>query len=203
MEYPEVQCHVQTDNCPGDLISIGPGQFTCLRVLNVEPGQAVVLQGVNFISVDAKVRLAAQAPGTMTREVDTFVLGDIDTPLTEVINGETVKINDCRVHDRLTFQVPSDLPPGIYSFQVVVPNVSGIPILGDPILSLSYNLRVVPPSTARFEISSELLRCRDETGKYDLGLGEDEVRVVVLAYPAMGDMLELNFRPGPTSRFQI
>jgi len=77
--------------------------------------------------------------------------------------------------------VPDDLPPGIYSVQVAVPNVSGIPALGDPILSNFQFVRVVLPPTARFEISGETLRCREETSP--ALFGSDEVRVHVLAVP--------------------
>ena len=59
------------------------------------------------------------------RDVDALRVGDVDTPVTEVVNGKTVLINDCRVHDRLTFQVPIDLAPEIYQIQVVVPNITG------------------------------------------------------------------------------
>lgn len=174
---PKLNCEVLNGNCSGNFLSDG----TCLRVPEVQTGQAVVLQGVNFISTDAIVRLAAQAPGTATREVETHVVGDTDTPLTEDINGVSQTIRDCRVHDRLTFRVPDDLPPGIYTVQLAIPNVSGIPVLGDPILSNFQYLQVIPPSTARFQIASETLVAREETSP--TFFGSDEVRVRVRAYP--------------------
>lgn len=109
------------------------------------------------------------------------MVGDIDTPLTEVVNGVSQPIRDCRVHDRLTFRVPDDLPPGIYTVQVAVPNVSGIPVLGNPILSNFQFVEVVPPNTARFAIASETLTAREETSP--AFFGSDEVRVRVRAYP--------------------
>jgi hypothetical protein len=174
---PQLNCHVLTDDCPGNFLS----DRTCLRVPEVETGQAVVLEGVNFISVDATVRLAAKEPGTVTRDVDAHVVGDIDTPLNEVVDGETVPIRDCRVRDRLTFRVPDDLAPGVYSVQVAMPNVSGIPVLGDPILSNVQYINVLPPATARFQIASETLHARQET--WPASFGSDEVRVRVSAFP--------------------
>jgi hypothetical protein len=141
---------------------------------------------VNFISVDATVRLTAQPPGTATREVAAHVVGDIATPLTEVVNGVTVPIRDSRVRDRIVFRVPDDLPPGVYAFQVAVPNVSGIPALGDPIVSNPQYLRVVPPATARFQIASELLNAREETSP--ASFGSDEVSIRILAVPLLADL---------------
>lgn len=182
---PQLNCEVLKGNCPGNFLH----DTTCLRVPDVRTGDAVVLEGMNFISVDSKVRLTAQPPGTVTREVDAFVVGDIDTPLTEVIDGETRVIRDCRVHDRITFVVPADLPPGVYSVQVAVPNVSGFPTLGDPIVSNSQFIRVAPPPTARFRIASETLTAREETSP--ARFGSDEVRVRVRAYPVIATLTDL------------
>jgi hypothetical protein len=181
----QLNCEVLKGDCPGNFLADG----TCLRVPDVENGQAVVLEGVNFISVDAKVRLTAQAPGTVTRDVDSHVFGDLDTPLTEIVDGETRTINDCRVHDRLTFRVPDDLPPGIYSVQIVMPNVTGIPGLGDPILSNTEFIQVLPPSNARFQIASERLIAHRETAP--ARFGSDEVRVRVSAFPISATLTEL------------
>jgi hypothetical protein len=185
---PQLSCEVQTSNCPGNFLSDGTN-VTCLRVPEVKTGDAVVLQGVNFISVDATVRLTAQPPGTVTREVDAHVVGDIETPRTEVVNGVSQLIRDCRVHDRLSFRVPDDLPPGIYAVQIVLPNVSGIPELGDPIVSNQQFVRVVPPDTARFQITSETLTARKETSP--AFFGSDEVRVRVRAYPITASLTDL------------
>ena len=59
----------------------------CLRVQEVEAGQAVLLEGMNFSSVDTKVRLTDVATFTMVREVDAQVCGDDETPLTEMSSG--------------------------------------------------------------------------------------------------------------------
>jgi hypothetical protein len=100
-----------------------------------------------------------------------------------------VPIRDARVHDRLTFRVPDDLPPGGYAIQIVMPNVSGIPELGDPILSNLQFLQVVPPDTARFTITSETLTAIEETSP--AFFGSDEVRVRVRAYPVTASLTEL------------
>lgn len=144
---------------------------------------------MNYISVDAKVRLTAQPNGNPTREVDAHVVGDVDTPLTEKVGGATVSIRDARVHDRLTFRVPGDLPPAVYAVQIVLPNVSGIPELGDPIVSNTQFVRVVPAESARFTITSEALVAREETSP--AFFGSDEVRVRVRAYPVTFGLTEL------------
>ena len=151
----QTTCQVQTGTCPGNFLN--DVARTCLVVPEVSAGEAVVLEGVNFISVDAKVRLMSQPDSAIVREVDSHVFGDLDTQLKEVVDGQEVLIRDCRVHDRLTFVVPDDLPPLVFSVQIVMPNASGIPELGDPIVSNSQFIRVCAPATARFRISSETL----------------------------------------------
>lgn len=173
----QLSCVVQSSNCPGEITSGG----ACLRVQEVETGASVTLSGVNYISTDARVRIEARAPLELVREVDAFVLGDLDTPLTEVVDGETVTIRDCRVHDRITFKVPDDLPSGVYGVTVLVPNVSSFPNLGDPLVSNQVFIGVVPPASARFSIASEELIARAETSP--ASFGSDEVRVRVRAYP--------------------
>jgi hypothetical protein len=180
-EEVKINCEVQRNNCPGNFLSDG----TCLRVLEVEAGDGVTLEGVNFISTDAKVLLTALAPGSANAEVEVHLFGDLDTPLNEVVNGETKLIRDCRVHDRLTFQVPNELPPGIYTIQLVMPNVSGIPVLGDRIFSNTEFINVIPPSSARFQIVAERLVARQETSP--AWFGSDEAGVHVIAVPLLAD----------------
>lgn len=182
---PQLNCEIQKGNCPGNFLE----DTTCLRVPDVRAGDGVVIDGVNFISIDSKVRLTGQAPSTVSREVDASVFGDVDTPLTEVVDGETRTIRDCRVHDRITFVVPADLPPGFYSVQVAVPNVSGFPVFGDTIVSNPQFIRVVPPPTSRFRIASETLIARQETSP--ASFGSDEVRVRVRAYPIIASLTNL------------
>jgi len=178
---PKLVCEVQTTNCPGtDLGGL------CLRVQEVEAGHAVLLEGVNFSSVDTKVRLTDVATFTIVRNVDAQVCGDDETPRTEIINGTEVLITDCRVHDRLTFRVPPDLPPGLYELQVLVPNVAGIPGWGDTLFSDGQRITVVLPSTARFQIASETLHCIDETSP--AFFGSDEVGLKILAVALFPDL---------------
>ena len=179
---PKQICEVQTTNCPGhDLGGL------CLRVQEVEAGQAVVLEGVNFSSVDTKVRLTSVADPTTVREVDAHVCGDEETPLTETVDGTERLITDSRVHDRLTFRLPDDLPIGLHDLQVLVPNVSAVPGWG-PVLSSDglRSLTVVPPSTARFQIASETLHAREETSPESIG--SDEVGIRILAVPLFPDL---------------
>ena len=184
---PQTTCQVQTGTCPGNFLN--DEARTCLVVPEVSAGDAVVLEGVNFISVDAKVRLVSQPDGAIVREVDSHVFGDLDTQLKEVVDGQEVLIRDCRVHDRLTFVVPNDLPPLVFSVQIVMPNASGIPELGDPIVSNSQFIRVCAPATARFRISSETLTAKAETSP--ASFGSDEVRVRVRSYPIIANLNEL------------
>lgn len=177
---PQVVCQVRTADCPGHQLT-----GACARVLDIASGDSVVLEGVNYFSVDAKVRFSDRHSGTPLRDVDAHVRGDVDTPVTEVVDGATVLLNDCRVHDRLTFRVPDDLAPGVYQIQVVVPNVTGIAALGAEIASHSEFINVVPPSTARFRIVSETIRARRETSPQSLG--SDEVGLRTLAFPLFAD----------------
>jgi hypothetical protein len=176
----QVVCQLQTSNCPGNTLA-----NACARVPDVVAGGGVVLSGVNYFSTDAKVRLVARAPGTATRDVDAHVFGDIDTPVTEVVEGQTRLVNDCRVHDRISFQVPDDLPPAIYEMRVIVPNVTGIAAFGDHLESNSEFINVTPSPTARFQISTETLHCREETSPG--WLGSDEVGLNIVAVALLED----------------
>ncbi len=62
---PKLVCEVQTTDCPGGSVS-----GACLRVQEIEAGKAVLLEGVNFSSVDTKVRLTDVATFTIVREID-------------------------------------------------------------------------------------------------------------------------------------
>lgn len=184
---PQTTCQVQTGTCPGNFLN--DAAQTCLAVPDVAAGEAVVLEGVNFISVDGKVRLTSQPDSAIVREVDAHVVGDLTTPLNEVVDGQTLLIRDCRVHDRLTFVVPADLPPLVYAVQVVMPNTTGIAQLGDPIVSNNQFIRVCAPPTARFRIFSETLTAKEETSP--ASFGSDEVRVRVRSYPIIANLDEL------------
>ena len=185
---PSVDCHVRTTDCPGNLLTLSGGDTVCLRVPDVAQGDGVVLEGVNYFSVDAKVRFTDRQTGTAVRDVDAHVWGDVDTRVTEVINGQTSLINDCRVHDRLTFNVPDDLAPAIYQIQVVVPNITGISAFGTELVSNAEFINVIVPSTARFQVVTESINARQETSPD--WLGSDEVGLHTMAFP-----MDLNFQP--------
>ena len=179
---PRQVCDVVAVDCPGNTLG-----GACQRVLEIEAGQGVVLEGVNFSSVDATVRIAARdTPQTVLREVPAQVCGDDETPLTERIQEQDRLILDCRVHDRLTFQIPADLAPGVYALQVAVPNVSTFPGHGPVLLSNLEFISVATPSTARFEIRSETLFARAETSP--ASFGSDEVGIRILAVPLFPDL---------------
>jgi hypothetical protein len=178
---PKLVCEIQTTDCPGS--STGSA---CLRVQEIEAGTAVLLEGMNFCSVDTKVRITDVATFSIVREVDALVCGDTDTPRTEVVNGTEVLITDCRVHDRLTFRVPDDVPPGLYEFVVMVPNVGPVPGWGDTLFTNGERITVLPSSAARYQIASETLICRNETGS--TSIGSDEVGIRILAVPLFLDL---------------
>jgi hypothetical protein len=175
---PKQVCEVQRDNCPDDKIGT-----VCLRVQEVEAGGTVLLEGVNFSSVDTKVRVS-DLSGNIVRDVDAHVCGDNETPLMEVVNGTNVLITDCRVHDQLTFRMPEDLPSGRYQLIVLVPNA--VPGWGPLLSSDGVLIDVVPSSTARFQIASETLHCHDET--WSTSFGSDEVGIKILAVPLFFDL---------------
>lgn len=178
---PQVICQVRTGNCVG-----GATAGVCLRLPTVAAGDGVILRGVNFFSVDAKVRLTARAPGTTTIDLDAFVLGDLETPVTETVGGQQRLINDCRVQDLIGVTLPTDLPPALYDIQVVVPNITGIPAFGQRLVSNSAPIEVTPPSTARFQITAEKLVCRQETSP--ARFGSDEVGLRFIAVPLLPDL---------------
>lgn len=170
---PNVICQPRTTDCPGN--SLGP---VCARVVDVSQGDGVVLEGVNYFSVDAKVQISEKITGNLVTEVEAFVRGDIDTPRVDE-NGQL--INDCRVHDRLNFQVPEDLLPGIYQIRVAVPNTTGFPQFDPVLLSNREFINVLPPPTARFQIVAERIIAREETSP--AWFGSDEVGLQTLAFP--------------------
>jgi hypothetical protein len=177
----QVTCTPKVGNCPGQQLTDG----TCLRVQEVDAGASVLLEGVNFFSVDARVRLRLKDSSDAPIEVDAHVCGDQDTPVTEVVNGNTVLIADCRVHDRLTFRVPPDLAPGVYEISVVVPNITGIANLGTEIVSTPEYICVMPAATARFRIEGDEMHCSRET--WPAGFGSDEVAIRFLTHGVFAD----------------
>lgn len=178
---PRQVCEVQTSECPGP----SNGEV-CLRVQEIEAGRAVLLEGVNFSSVETRVRITDVATFSIVRDVDAHVCGDDETPLTETLDGVEVPILDCRVHDRLVFRLPDDLPPGFYDFQVMVPNVGGDPGWGPTLFSNGQRISVIPAETARFQITSESLHAHAETSP--ASLGSDEVGIKILAAALFPDL---------------
>jgi hypothetical protein len=178
---PQVVCKVRTADCPGNVLQAA----VCARVPEVASGDSVVLEGVNFFSVDTFVRLTDRQTGTIVRDVQAHVWGDVNTPVTEIIDNETVLVNDCRVQDRLTFSVPADLPAGTYFIQVFVPNVTGLPVFGQFLNSDGEFLQVLPPPTARFQVVTERITARQETSPG--WIGSDEVGLHAISFALLGD----------------
>lgn len=183
----QVNCSVQIGNCPGHPAPDG----TCFRVLEVPAGQSVMLEGVNYFSVDATVHIRPKDSSAVHRVVDAHVCGDQDTPLTEEVAGETRLIADCRVHDRLTFRLPDDLAPGVYEFHVAVPNITGIATFGAFLFSATEYLAVTPPLTARFRIEAQRLVAHRETSPAWFGSDEIGIRFLTAGLKADGTWCQI------------
>jgi hypothetical protein len=138
------------------------------------------------------VRFYDTETGDAVRDVDTHVWGDTDTPVLDV-NNDNALINDCRVHDRLTFQVPEDLAPATYRICVVVPNITGIVAFGAELTSNTEYLNVIPPATARFQIVTERIGARQETSPD--WAGSDEVGLRTLAAAFGLDFMPIDLAP--------
>ncbi|MFN8543663.1 MAG: hypothetical protein U0807_05590 [Candidatus Binatia bacterium] len=151
-------------DCPGRAMRNGV-EFLCLAVPRVRAGSAVVLGGFNFASTGATVTLTPKGGG-VSRSVDAAVCGD-STPHLE-------SAADCTVHDHLTFTVP-DVPEGIYRIRVVVP--------GADRPSAEEYIWVLPPTATRYGISTEKVRCIEETD----GPGDDEVGIRFRSVPILSD----------------
>lgn len=178
---PQVVCQIRANNCPGNMIQ----GAACARVVEVAAGDSLTLQGVNYFSTATKVRVTDRETGQTIRDIEAHVWGDVDTPVTEVVDGRTVLINDCRVQDRLTFVVPQDFAPGTYQIQVFVPNITGKPELGEFLNSDGEFIQVVLPPTARFQVVTEKILARRETAP--AFLGSDEVGLQTLSFPLFAD----------------
>ncbi|MGH0461588.1 hypothetical protein [Bacillus cereus] len=177
-------CEIQPPPCPGNSIIPGLGQPPiCLRVPDVSPGTAVKLQGVNFIDVNGQVRITSKSGAVAPRLVDAHVWGDVTTPVTEIVDGQVRIINDCRVKDVITFKVPEDLIPGIYSIEVIIQNNTGVGLPGQQVSEKQY-INILPPPTATFQVSSVRLDIPEETS----GPGSDEVGIRVLSIPISNDL---------------
>jgi hypothetical protein len=185
-DHVEVVCTTRTDNCPGHT-----REDTCFRVFDAQAGDSLIVQGVNYFSTAATIELTGRPPLTVVREVPTFVCGDAITPVSETVGGQTVLINDCRVQDKLRFTVPLDIPPGLYEFNVKVPNITGIASLGPHLTSNREFLRVNVPPEARFRIAAETLFAKEETSPKSFGSDEIGLFFLTTGLHADGSFTEL------------
>jgi hypothetical protein len=184
-----LNCQPQTQNCVGNQV-----EGVCLTVPNVLPGDAVLLQGFNYFSVEAQVLLTAKAPGTISRNIDCHVCGDLETGLTEIVDGTERIIMDSRVKDQLLFTIPTDLPEGDYSVKVIMP-LEGDEIISNP----DEFIRVLSPNNTTFQIASEELKAIKETSTGWLGSDEVGIKILVTAINSdgtIGDLASYPFRFG-------
>jgi hypothetical protein len=190
-------CKIQRQPCDGHGID-----NVCLRVLEVQSGTSVTLTGVNFFNLDAKIHIRKKGSSAGFKKLKAFVYGDITTPVYKTVNGTRKLINDKRVSDKIFFTIPPDTAPGIFEFFVFFPNNSGVTGhgIGDEFSSNIQYIEVIPPTTARFQIASESLWAKDETGTQDW-TGSDEVGIKINAVPlftdlTMGSMQQHQYRFG-------
>ncbi|MEO0600189.1 MAG: hypothetical protein AAF211_02065, partial [Myxococcota bacterium] len=166
----------------------GPGQGgACLHVPAVRRGETVVLEGTGFFSTDARVRLTGNWPSTWLSEVDAHVCGDTE--------AATDSPNDCaHITDRLTFEVPDELPVGRYWVAVVLDNDVGDPeFTRDTYASSSgVMIEVLAPEDATFQLVAETLDCVDETNPDWLGSDELGGRIVVVTVSEDGTIGDLS-----------
>ena len=193
----KLDCKMKKPPCDG--YPIGD---VCLRVQEIQSGTSVTITGVNFFDINSKIWIRRKGSSSNFKKLKAFVYGDILTPVKRTVNGKRRLIADSRVKDKIFFSIPINTTPGIYEFKVAVPNSSGFSGrgFGDILFSNIQYIEIIAPSTARFQIASERLWARDETGSYDF-TGSDEVGIKINAIPffadlRMGTMQQQSFRFG-------
>ncbi len=170
-EYPVTQVEVSTIN--GLPASSGnPANTPVTYRPEIHAGDAVHMVGYNFYDVGATVSMYNTTLSMALPPVPTHVFGDVETPLTEIIDGAEVKINDSRAKDQLVFRVPPSALPGLYQFHINVPNSLGLPA-GEHFVSGFYFLEVLPSNSTTYQITAEQLVAVKETSP--AGAGSDEV----------------------------
>lgn len=183
-------CKTQKTPCDGYSID-----RVCLKVPQFQAGTSVTLTGMNYFNIEAKVELKLQNAPTQPIAINAFVYGDTTTPKYETKRGKQLLIADSRVQDKIFFTVPENTPSGIYEIKIAIPNNSGLsgPGIFDTMYSIPQYIEVVPPNTSRFNIASERLYCRDETGRFDW-TGSDKVGLQFTAIPILSDLSIGNFQ---------
>ncbi|HEX5732779.1 MAG TPA: hypothetical protein VF131_08095 [Blastocatellia bacterium] len=180
--------------CPGNSVQVGGGMNQCLRVTAVVPGNAVTLQGFNFISPDITVRITGVNPVRPTTELITHVFGDLKTPQKTTVGGVETFIADGSVNDIITFKIPEGFDRGVYSIQLVVPPV---PELGtSELTSAPQFIEVLPDPRSVYQITAETLHPIEETACSLFGINcpsaaSDEVGLRFIA-----QRIELDATPG-------
>lgn len=158
----------------------------CLKVAETRLGETVEIIGFNFFSKSCRVRIASTAPNGWKGEVEAKVHGDAVTQA-DIVDG--------RVQDRLTFEIPPDLPQnlvGDYSITVLVPNDISYTFSGETVSNPAYEnstntflsniayLRVRPSGNEQYNIYLWKGKCYRET---DGEWGSDEI--AISAFPVM------------------
>lgn len=187
----QVNCSILTSNCPGYEY-----EGLCLKVPEVAAGSAILVEGVNFYDVDAKVAIYLKNTGDIVRMVDAHICGDQETPVTENVGGTEQYIADSRVKDLLTFKVPEDLPVGIYYFVVQVPNSLNVVGYADYLWSFAQYFEVVPSPNVTFKITADQLYAVKETSPASFGSDEVGLRFVMVPMDANlvpGEAIEHKF----------
>ncbi|SCK03194.1 Uncharacterised protein [uncultured Clostridium sp.] len=189
-------CLLSDENCcSGDFIiqhfepfSTTPGAAIryCLAVPKTKVGSTVMLKGVNFVDPNPKIRLEFNAPdGPVYKYIDATTCGDLTTPITETINGVEKVILDNRVNDVIKFTIPNTLGIGLFKFQVVLKNTTGIG-LDDTLLTEPLYFEILPNDNSRFRISVNKVECVNESNpEFD----EDDFIMGTVAVPIYQNLL--------------
>jgi hypothetical protein len=187
----QLSCSNTVSPCVGTEV-----EGVCLRIPEVRAGDIVKLVGVNFFT-DAKVSIQPNGFAGTTHLVDAQVCGDLETPVSEIVDGVSRDITDTRVKDQLAFALPAEIQSGVYRITVTEPNNTGVGPAGDLLSNVEF-IRVIAPPSAVFSIASERLFCKEQTsGEW----GDDEVGIRVLTIPIgldglPGALQEQKFRFG-------
>jgi hypothetical protein len=171
---------------PGSLIPnfcTGGQKYThnndCLRIPAQLAGGSLKLRGFNFITPTVKVRFTLTSNPSVTFEEECSVWGDRQTPLNDADGHYIV---DERVKDWVDVPIRRDhptqpsakLPPGIYTINVIVENVTSANYDGSVppfLVSNQLLLRVEADPSTKYLMWSEHGHCNRETP----GMGDDEI----------------------------
>lgn len=177
----------------------------CLRVPSVRVGGTVDLTGYNFISAEARIRLRRRDEPRDEFVLNAHVIGDMVTPLEEMVGSQARVIANCRVEDHIIFQIPerrldgvNEFLTGDYELRVEIPNPDRryhnfLREAPDYLISFPHLIHVAPSPNIPYRISLDRVICDEETD----GAGSDEVFIRFLVNGMQGMNLTPLSTPDP------